>query len=341
MSKFEIIQDSPHKYKDKIFDFWKEYLPGTPAERLDWMENNPAGPAIWLFAIEEKTGSLAGTISLFPKEFFLNSKKIKAAVLGDFMLHSKFRVFGPALALLKAAITYQKQEVFDFLYTIPNLKSKKLVEKAGFRLAGELYFMMHPQRCEFLLKKYIGFFLAAILDMPLSLLLKFFSSATYASRSAIFKEIDRHDDAAVNEFCKQIRKSGIGLMTGEYSSAYIDWRYRKNPEFDFQIFSLRKKAGEVIQGLFIISLRTDRLVIYDIVALDNKNILSMINKIMEICKKRKFRGIYCSIYENNPLLSVIKRSCFFDTKEQIELYTYPEKIKETELWAFTSADRNI
>ena len=235
MPKFKIIQDNPQKFKSQILNFWKEYLPGTPLARLDWMENNPAGHAIWLFAIEEKTGRLAGTISLFPKDLFLNGKKIKAAILGDFMLHEKFRVFGPALSLLKAAKAFKEKGEFDFLYTIPNLKSKKLVERVGFISAGKCYSLMHPQKLDFLIKKYVGYFFAKILEKPLLLTLRLFSRATYAGFPGVLEGIDWHDDKAFNEFFRQVSKRHIGLMTGDYSLAYLNWRYRQNPEFDFQV----------------------------------------------------------------------------------------------------------
>ena len=341
MPKFKIIQDNPQKFKSQILNFWKEYLPGTPLARLDWMENNPAGHAIWLFAIEEKTGRLAGTISLFPKDLFLNGKKIKAAILGDFMLHEKFRVFGPALSLLKAAKAFKEKGEFDFLYTIPNLKSKKLVERVGFISAGKCYSLMHPQKLDFLIKKYVGYFFAKILEKPLLLTLRLFSRATYAGFPGVLEGIDWHDDKAFNEFFRQVSKRHIGLMTGDYSLAYLDWRYRQNPEFDSQIFTFRERTGGDILGFFVFSLNEHSLELYDIVVLDNKMILAMIKKISAICKKAKCRKIYTLIYEDNPLLPVFKKCCFFDTKDQIEIYTYPEEIKEIEQWSFTSADRNI
>lgn len=321
-------------------DFWEEYLPGTPPARLEWMENNPAGSAIWLFAVEEETGKLAGTISLFPKDLFLDGKRIKAAILGDFMLHKKFRVFGPALSLLKAAIAFKEEGNFDFLYTIPNLKSKKIVEKAGLRPAGKCYSLMSPQRCDFLLEKYVGSFMAKILENPLLLILQLFSHATYVRCSGVFEEIDWHDEA-FNEFCQRMRKKRIGLMTGDCNLLYLDWRYRQNPELHFQVFSYRKRAGGDILGFIVLSLNKHRLEAYDIVAFDNKIVLAMIKKINAICKKEKCRGVYSWIYENNTLLPVMKRCCFFDTKDKAEIFIYPEKIKEIERWSFTAADRNI
>ncbi|MDP1815255.1 MAG: GNAT family protein [Leadbetterella sp.] len=340
MSKFKIFQENPAQFKMEILNFWQEYLTGTAPERLDWMENNPAGSAIWLFAIEEKTGKLVGTISLFPKDLFLDGKRIKAAILGDFMLDKKFRVFGPALSLLKAAIVFKEEGKFDFLYTIPNLKSKKIVEKAGFKSVGKLYYLISPLQCDFVIKKYVGSVMAKIMGKSLLLVMKLFSRSTFANSSGVFEENNWHDEAFV-QFCQQIKKNRVDMMTGDYSLSYLDWRYRQNPESYFHVITYRKHTGSDIQGFFVFSLTKSRLELHDIVAGSARIILTMLKKINYIAKNEKCRGIYILIYQNNPLLSVLRRCCFFDTKDQIEIYTYPEEIKEVGHWCCTSADKNI
>lgn len=341
MAKFKIIRENPSVFKAEILHFWTEYLPGTPPERLEWMENNPAGPAIWLFAVEAETGKLAGTISLFSKELFVEGNKIRAAILGDLMLDQKFRVFGPVFDLLKTAISCQKKGEFDFLYTIPNLNAKKVAERVGFRPSGQLYSMMCPHRCDFFIEKYVGSFMSMVLQKPLLLTWKLSSRATYVASAGIFEEIDWRESKVFDEFFLRLRNNQIGLMTGDYRLDYLEWRYRQNPEFDFKIFTFRKWAGESIQGLFIFSLEKQRLELYDIVGIDQKSIFEMVKRINIISEKVKCRGIYISVFVNNPLLPVLKKCCFFNTKDQVEIYTYPEVINETKQWSFTSADRNI
>ena len=315
-------------------------MPGTPPGRLDWMENNPAGSTIWLFAIENKTGRLAGTISLFPKHLYIDNKRIKAAILGDFMVHRDFRVFGPALDLLKAARAYQNKGDFDLLYTIPNPQSVAVAKRVGFRSAGRLYIMMHPQRLDFLLERHIPHYMAKILN-PLGMAaLKLVSRETYVNSVGLIEKIDWQDEA-FTEFVAKMRKCRTGLMAGEYSLSYLDWRYRRNPEYDFKVFTFRIEAGSSILGFFVFTLDKNHLELYDIVALEDKILLMMIKKVGVICREAKCRGIYSMVYERNPLLPLLKKCCFFDTKDQIELYLYAEKMEGMGCWAFTSADRNI
>jgi RimJ/RimL family protein N-acetyltransferase len=340
MANFHIFRENPARFREQILRFWEEYLPGTPPGRLDWLEHNPAGPTIWLFAVEEKTGELAGTISLFPKDLFFGGKKIKAAILGDYMLHSKYRVFGPALSLLKAARDCREQENFDFLYTIPNAQSKKIIEKVGFRSAGSLYTLMYPRHFDFLLKKYTGARMAKILEKPLLFTLKLFSQATYAGFKGRYETIDWQNEA-FDEFCHRVLASHSQCMTGEYSLPYMDWRYRQNPEYNFQLITSRRHPDGGLQGFFVVSENNHRLELYDLVTFRGESDKAMIKKIVAIAEQINCRGIYCMVNQNNPLLAILKKCCFFDTKDHAELFTYPENVEALQYWCFTSADRNI
>jgi len=340
MAKFKIIQADPSQFKTEILSFWKEYLPETSPARLEWMERNPAGSAIWLFALEGKTGGLAGTISLFPKQLFYKGQIIHAAILGDFMLHKKFRVFGPALDLLKEAIARQEKGQFDFLYTVPNLQSKKIAERAGFRSIGKLYSLIRPLQCDFYLKERCGSLSAKILGKLVSLLLDVFSWIPSVGKSIVVEEMNWHD-IALDEFCRKSREKKPAVMAGDCSRAYFNWRFRQNPEVEFYIYSWRNRIGGPIQGVFIVSLNQQRIELYDIIALEDKYILPILGEISKIYNKQKCVAIYSSIFKNNPLLPLMKKGCFFDTKDQVKIYTYPDEILETKCWAFTSADRNI
>ena len=340
MPKFKIIQADPSQFKAEILHFWEKYLPGTPPARLEWMKNNPAGSANWLFAIDEKTGTLAGSISLLPKDLFYNGKKIKAAILGDFMLHKKYRVFGPALNLLKENITKQQAGEYDFLYTVPNEQATKIAQRVGFIPAGELFSMLRPHQCNEFLKKRLGALPAAILGKPLSCFLDCCSRSTYTRGSMYFSEVD-WNSSDIDIFFEELRHTKRSIMIGDYSLSYLDWRYRNNPECKFQIITCRKDISEPVEGLFVFSLIHGQVELYDIMSTDDRLIPFILKQISIICKRENCRGIYNLIFEKHPALSLLKKCCFFNVKGHIELLTYPGNIPEIQNWAFTSADRNI
>lgn len=340
MSKFKIIKRNPHQFKKQILEFWEKYLPGTPANRLDWMGKNPAGAAIWLFAIEQKTGKLAGIISLLPKKLFLDNKIIRAGILGDFMLHPEYRAFGPALDLLKAAIALQGQGKFDFLYTIPNLKSKKIAERAGFKSVGQLYTLMRPQETVFWLEKYMSPVAAKVLQWPAMLAVKILSRETYVYCRGDFVELD-WSDSSFDVFAEQWKKDQSGMLTGDHQLSYLKWRYLENPESNFRIITFRKHETGDLLGFFVVSIKNNRLEIYDLVAAESRYIYTMIKKITDISKSENCRGVYGVMFDKNPLMTFARKCCFFDIKDDAEIFTSPGSSEDISQWYFTSADRNI
>ncbi|MCK4708459.1 MAG: hypothetical protein KAU21_07565, partial [Gammaproteobacteria bacterium] len=148
MAKFEIILSDPLKYKNEIIQFWEDYLTGTGAGRFDWMQNNPAGSSIWLLAFEMDSKELAGMISIMLHEVLIEGEKIRSGIVGDFMISNKYRVFGPALPLLKAAVGSKDSLDLDFLYTVPNPASMKLTARVGFSERIKMCHFVRPIKTE-------------------------------------------------------------------------------------------------------------------------------------------------------------------------------------------------
>src|SRR5262249_22156648 len=60
---------------------------------------NPFGAARTLIASTDDTGEMIGIASAFPREFWIDGRKQRAWILGDFCMTQRFRTLGPALAL--------------------------------------------------------------------------------------------------------------------------------------------------------------------------------------------------------------------------------------------------
>lgn len=155
MSKFRIIQTNPVQFKEQVLEFWRNYLPGTPVERFEWMNHgNPAGPAVWFFAQEETTKELAGMISLTPKNMVVDGRTIRAGLMGDFMVDTRYRVFGPNLQLLRTVPAEMGRLGFQLAYTVPNAQSEQLVRRIGMKRAGAFKNFLKPLKAGYYLMKY-------------------------------------------------------------------------------------------------------------------------------------------------------------------------------------------
>jgi len=149
---------------------------------------------------------------------------------------------------------------------------------------GKLYTLMKPQETVFWLGKYIPPVVAKVLQWPTMLALQILSRETYVYGRGDFIELD-WGDSSFDLFAEQWKKNQPGILTGDHQLAYLKWRYLENPEFNFRIITFRKHENGDLLGFFVISIKQNRLDIYDLVAVESRYIYAMIKKTYGYCKK--------------------------------------------------------
>ncbi len=338
MARFNIIQADPVEYKEKILEFWKEYLPGTPPGRFEWMQENPAGPAIWFFAFEENTKRLIGTVSIMPREMVLNGKLVKAGIVGDFMVDNNYRVFGPALSLQKKVIESISTYGFDFIYTVPNQASLKMNERAGYVNAVNLVHFIKPVCSVRYLQKYLNGKLPTYLGYVLDFALKLFSKETYILPAGDFEEITTID-GTFDTIWDELQKFETGLI-GSHSAKFINWRYLKNPVSGFRIIALRSKSEGKLLGYIIFSMIDGKIEIYDILSLKKSYKNKLLRKIIHVARREKCRAIYISLVKNSLDIKNIRSFMFFNAKNNISVLAFGEDVSIFSQWSFSESDRN-
>src|SRR4030042_4579678 len=266
MDRFTVSQIDPIQYKDQILKLWEECLPGTPHGRLEWMHmGNPAGPAIWFCAFDNKTNEIAGVISVMPKELNLNGKPIRAGILGDFMVSSKYRVFGPNLQLPRTVLSHLSDLGFNFLYTIPNPESEKIIKRVGFKNAGVMHSLVKLLKTRHYLNKYLNSFAGRLISPFTDIGLRIISRETYVSAAGMFEEtsvIDETFDLLWNKI-----KLQQPHMIGDHSPLYITWRYLQNPLYKFRVLTYKEEFKGDLLGFIVFTIDQGKLYIFTIIAL--------------------------------------------------------------------------
>ena len=339
MAKFIIKSDDPINYKKQILKFWKDYLPGTSVDRFEWLLDNPAGPAVWFFAIDEDRGSLAGVISVVPKGFFIDDAKVKAGVVGDFMIHDDYRVFGPALKLLKAAVATVEQGLFDFVYTLPNVQSEKLVSHAGFKPLRSLHYMVRPICLNFLLEKYIGRSAANLFDKICMPSLNLFSRDSWFRAGGKFTKVD-WSEYSRDLFWENDKRFFGGALVGGKSFDYLKWRYHLNPEGNLHVYAYETGRNNKVQGFCAYSIDKDILEIYDIDFLKCSNANALFKNIRKIAKLEKCKRVYILTNLNNKYISFFRKNLYFDSGKHCDVFVYPESREYYDQWDFFSSSRS-
>ena len=339
MAKFNIIQSDPLEYKDQILEFWEENLPGTPPRRFEWMQENPAGPAVWFFAFEENKNELVGTISIMPREMVLNGKLIKAGIVGDFMVSNHYRVFGPALSLQKKVIESMSKYGFDYIYTVPNQASLTMNLRAGYVNAVKLVYLVKPIHSAHYLQKYLNEKLSTYIGYIFDVVLKIFSKETWLFSTGHFDEI-KIVNGSFDAIWDEVQKLETGLI-GNHSAEFIDWRYFKNPISGFRIIALRSKAEGMLLGYVIFSIIDGKIDIYDLLSLKKSYKNKLLSKVIHVARREKCQAIYIKLAENSLDICNVRKFMFFNAKNDISVLVFGEKVSIFSQWAFTEGDRNI
>jgi len=127
MNEYKIIKANIGKHKKDILPILERNLEDASLNRYNWnYENCPYGVAHSWLARCKKTDTLVGSASLFPRKLIIKNKPVFAAIAGDFAVDKKHRVYGPSIKLQKEIQLGIKNNVFKFIYGIPNEQSRML-----------------------------------------------------------------------------------------------------------------------------------------------------------------------------------------------------------------------
>jgi hypothetical protein len=339
MNKFQIIRTDPLQFRGQILEFWDKYLPGTPPARFEWLtQGNPAGPAIWLFAFEDDKNELAGMVSILPKHMIRNGRIIHAGILGDFMVHSKYRVFGPNLLLLKTALAGMADLDFALLYTVPNAQSVQLIKRAGANSVGSFKNFVKPLEVKHYLSRHMDQFSQSLLAPFVGIGLRLISKDTYISSKGFFEEIFRID-ASFDLLWNSVKDRLT--LAGDHSAAYLGWKYLLNPHNDFRMLTFKESAGESLLGFLVFTVDQNRLNIYDMAALNKASINKLLMQIVRIGRMENCFSVNVEIFETNPLLTSFRSFGFLDAKTDFVVFSSGEEQWPDSGCYLFSGDRNI
>lgn len=341
MVSFEVLQKDPAEYRDTIISLWRQYLPGTPEHRFDWLcRGNPAGVALWFFAFARGSREPAGLISLMPRQMYFGGKPKRVGVLGDYIVTKKYRVFGPGLLLPKTVLEEYPSLGFDGLYTVPNAESRKIMERAGMTESITLRHLIKPVALQSYLKgRPAGGLLAAVAAPPGDLALRFLSRDTYGRPQGIVRE-ERSVDESFDALWTEVKSRHPGLI-GDRSAAYLRWKFLQNPLVGCRVVTIRAEADEALRGYLFFEIVGDRLVVVDFLAAERPLILSLIRATARIARAEGCKAIYLRIGAHDPVISLLSRCLFLDARDDLRVFVHTPGGRFFDEWHFVDGDRNL
>lgn len=342
MGKFKIIRtDDPSQYKESIFDLWDKNLEKTPHARFAWLaQGNPAGKTQWILAIDPNNCQLVGTISLMSKEIIQKGQIYRGVIMGDFMVHSDYRVYGPAIMLIKKALEYVKENELHFMYTIPNEASKRLVKGSGLVNETKIVTYVKILSTEYYLRKKIPKVIADIFSRFFDVLLWIYSKESYLWREEIgFEEKNKADDS-IEVFCQNM-KCLKKIPSGNRSSAFVNWRYFQNPLKKYHLLVCKRKFKEQICGYVFYSFDDEHMSIDDFCCSKENDCDFIMKEIIAIGRRHKVRSIYFPVSEKGDWPRKLKPFRFFNSKEEHKVHWLIKTDFKFEHYDIYNGDRNL
>ena len=340
MTEFNILStNDPFPYKEQIVGLWDNALPGTAHGRLEWMSRgNPAGKSNWFLALEEKTGNLAGSVSVMPKEFLFNKNVLRCGIIGDIMVEKQFRGCGLAAQIIQTALDNLHTMGLQCAYVVPNSASEKIFQMVGFKKVAKLRCLVKPISVRYYLEKYAGCLMATVFTPFLDTILRHLSRENYCSSRGIRMEAMKNIsffDVLLRKFLRT--QSGA---TANRDFLYLDWRYHQNPQYRFHNLGVSESDGNPLAYVYY-TVNSGQLEIFDMVSLDKRYILLIVKTLAGIAISKKCHAIYCWALENCEFTKNLKRCNFMRTSDYLPVYFFGEDDSMCNAWDFFAGDRNI
>jgi len=128
---------------------------------------------------------------------------------------------------------------------------------------------------------------------------------------------------------------------GDRSKNYIQWRYLKNPLYEFNIDLFRRASDGSISGYVIYTAIDNGINVFDIIAKDESNFKGVFAHFLKKLKKTKIKSVSINAFQDNPLLPFISSFLFFERQDSVPLHYCADSMSLPDGWVFFSGDRNI
>ena len=255
------------RQKEDILDVWSGVLRTGKPPRFTWIhEQNPFGPVPCWLVRETGKQIVVGSASLCPRTMVYRGRAYRGGIAIDYAVKKNHRVLGPAIMLQKAAIQSCAEQEVDLIYALPNDLSGPVILRAGYRLLGHQVTYRKPLRTRAALERRFGRW-AALASWGIDAVLRVTSRETFARRDRAFGfEELRTFDHRFDEFWK--RMSATVPLTGERTSAFLNWRFASCLHKEFKTLALTDRDSGALAGYVTWYLNDDEIVISDLLVQD-------------------------------------------------------------------------
>lgn len=313
---YRITELDAARHRSDIISLLVDNLPVGTREamekRYDWFYgDNPAGvPTTTLVTVDG--GSVVGCGSCSPRVVRVPGgapARLTAGMLCDFAVHKAHRAAQAALLIQRTVSAATLAGGATFLFGCPNSSARAVFERMGYRHIGDTVSYAKPLRVRALLERRgAPKHLAAIGAPAADLLMQANDVARRVPALLGFygEVVDRADPA----FDELWARASIRHITGEKTSGYLNWRYRRLDGRRFSFFRVVERASRSLFGYAVFSETGDVAKIVDLFAEDLSGVDVVLFHLSQELRRRGCPSVWLSYFGCDTLAEHLRRAGF-------------------------------
>jgi len=308
--------------KEELLKFWNENHEKSLDEKYRWWyEGNPAGKATVFVIRDDQEDNIIGCFAVFPRRVAVNGTNLRAGIAGDFLVHSKHRVLGPALKLGRQLVSLVEEGEFDLIYGFPNKSAEPVMRRAGFKYLGPSIRIAKIVKISRYLRKfqfyrYLDRLLSPLLDVGARLLAL---ETWYRFKGAFACEEIGDFDERFDELW--MRSKSRFQAVGERTSELLEWRFRKEGNIEYRIFAILNSDRTELKGYIIYCMDEYSIDICDFVLPeDKKAIRVLMTHFLRHVRETPVKSVVMHFMENKEVQDAFRRFGFVKRKSDWSVY---------------------
>lgn len=316
---YNIVPINREEHLEGVVSLWKDNFPATFDNRFNWLyEGNPFGPTKTFVAEHKKTGKIAGMGSIYMNLTQIEGGIVRSAVACDFIVDPKYRVFGPALKIERAVGSLVGESGPEFVFAYPNKDSRAIFLRVGYKAVGKSRDYVKLLKTAHKLKKYLKFEVLSktvgfCLDAAFLLIdsIRFF----LAPRDIAF-ESGKIFDKRFDELWEKAKRNYP--ISGEKSSAYLNWRYAKCLNQEYRILCLTNKEKNEIKAYAVYYIENKVAIIADLFSDNEGNLHNLILGLSRHLRKYRVNSISIGYMGKTSTDRILKKLLFVQRESHRE-----------------------
>jgi uncharacterized protein (DUF924 family) len=324
-------------------------------QRFDWRHtSNPAGPAWSWFVYDKRTLGTVALATVFPRNMYVDGKRVVGGQVGEFAVEAGYRSLGPALLMQRTTFEPVDHGSLAFCYDCPpHDQGMSTFIRLGMRANAEVYRYAYPLRSEKNIEKRFGrhwWTNALIATINLGLRVR---AARWRTPNL---EISSYHGRFGDEFSALDKSlSSAGSIRGSRSAEDLNWRYCEDPLSSnclptgtrgrYEVLVARR-AGEVV-AFVVLFIQSDGIAsLVDLFGHELPNAgAALLDAVVQICNARKVSSIHAFCSEASELRGLLMGLGFRrrERDSRVVAYARPEDrigklVHSGQRWTFNQVE---